>query len=309
MLFGLVLQIIGNGGKEGTGTLQAALHITLHQVAKERDDVEGVVLGRQVHVRGKQGFNEPFTDLTVGIGQTIDLEITVIALNGQITALVEHRDGTRYLFRRRIKLLIGSLNTFQRTHIEVCMAQNIYQESRRARGEPIVLVFFGIESIEQAERVVNIRTSLTEMITVILPLQMQACLLVSLIISLGHPLNIGFQLRQQFLLGDAAEGTEVIAHTDILQIVQFAEDAQLAELADTRDKKKTEILPQPLERTEELAHLVAKLLLQKGIGITVKQRSIVLVNQHYNRLSGLGVGTQDDALQTLCRPLFLFLFP
>lgn len=147
------------------------------------------------------------------------------------------------------------------------------------------------------------------MITVILPLQMQACLLVSLIISLGHPLNIGFQLRQQFLLGDAAEGTEVIAHTDILQIVQFAEDAQLAELADTRDKKKTEILPQPLERTEELAHLVAKLLLQKGIGITVKQRSIVLVNQHYNRLSGLGVGTQDDALQTLCRPLFLFLFP
>lgn len=58
---------------------------------EERDDVEGVVLGRQVHVRGKQGFNEPFTDLTVGIGQTIDLEITVIALNGQITALVEHR--------------------------------------------------------------------------------------------------------------------------------------------------------------------------------------------------------------------------
>ena len=151
MLFGLVLQIIGNGGKEGTGTLQAALHITLHQVAKERDDVEGVVLGRQVHVRGKQGFNEPFTDLTVGIGQTIDLEITVIALNGQITALVEHRDGTRYLFRRRIKLLIGSLNTFQRTHIEVCMAQNIYQESRRARGEPIVLVFFGIDALwEQA---------------------------------------------------------------------------------------------------------------------------------------------------------------
>ena len=46
------------------------------------------VLGRQVHVRGKQGFNEPFTDLTVGIGQTIDLAITVIALNGQITALV-----------------------------------------------------------------------------------------------------------------------------------------------------------------------------------------------------------------------------
>lgn len=74
---------------------------------------------------------------------------------------------------------------------------------------------------------------------------MQACLLVSLIISLGHPLNIGFQLRQQFLLGDAAEGTEVIAHTDILQIVQFAEDAQLAELADTRDKRNGDIAPAP----------------------------------------------------------------
>ena len=137
---------------------------------------------------------------------------------------------------------------------------------------------------------------------------MRTSFLVSFAVGFGHLPDVGFQLCQQFLLGDAAEGTEVIAHTDILQIVQFAEDAQLAELADTRDKKKTEILPQPLERTEELAHLVAKLLLQKGIGITVKQRSIVLVNQHYNRLSGLGVGTQDDALQTLCRPLFLFLF-
>ena len=250
-----------------------------------------------------------FTDLTVGIGQTIDLEITVIALNGKITALVEHRDGTRYLFRRRIKLLVGSLNTFQSAHIEVCMAQNIYQESRRARGEPIVLVFFGIESIEQTERVVNIRTSLAEMITVVLPLQMQAGLFVSFTVGFGHLPDVGFQLCQQFLLGDAAEGTEVIAHTDILQIVQFAEDAQLAELADTRDKKETEILTQPLERTEELAHLVAKLLLQKRIGIAVEQRSIVLVNQYHNRLAGLGVGTQDDALQTGSRTLFPFHFP
>ncbi len=90
----------------------------------------------------------------------------------------------------------------------------------------------------------------------------------------------GFNCVQQFLLGDAAEGAEVIPHTDVLQIIQFTEDAQLAELADSRDKKKTKILPQPLERTEELTHLIPKLLLQKGIGITVKQRSIVLVNQH-----------------------------
>ena len=37
---------------------------------------------------------------------------------------------------------------------------------------------------------------------------MQACLLVSLIISLGHPLNLGFQLRQKFLLVDAATARE-----------------------------------------------------------------------------------------------------
>ena len=50
MLFGLVIQIIGNGGKEGTGTLQAAIHITLHQVAKERDDVEGVFTRKTMNV-------------------------------------------------------------------------------------------------------------------------------------------------------------------------------------------------------------------------------------------------------------------
>lgn len=40
MLFGLVLQIIGDGGKEGSGALEAALDVTAQHVLDEVDDVE-----------------------------------------------------------------------------------------------------------------------------------------------------------------------------------------------------------------------------------------------------------------------------
>ena len=103
---------------------------------------------------------------------------------------------------------------------------------------------------------------LAEMITVILLFQVGTCLLEGLVVRLGHPLDVRLQFRQQLLLGDAADSTEVITHANVLQIVQFAEDTHLAELADARDEKETEILPHPLEGTEEITHDSPQLALQ-----------------------------------------------
>ena len=97
------------------------------------------------------------------------------------------------------------------------------------------------------ERIIDVGTILTEMIAVVLPFQVSASFLISPIVCLGHSLDVRFQVCEQFLLGDAAECTEIIVHADVLQIIQFAEDAQLAELADAGDEEKAKILPQPLE--------------------------------------------------------------
>ena len=85
---------------------------------------------------------------------------------------------------------------------------------------------------------------LAEMIPVILPLQMRTGSFVRLTVRQSHPLDVRTKLVQQLPLGDAAYRAEVIPHTDVLQIIQLAEDAHLAELADSRDKEETKILPQ-----------------------------------------------------------------
>ena len=103
---------------------------------------------------------------------------------------------------------------------------------------------------------------LAEVVTVILLLQMYASLFVSFLVRFCHPFDIRLQFSQQFLLRNATKSAEIITHTDILKIVQFAEDTQLTEFTDTRQEKKAEILSQPFERTEEFTHLIAKFPLQ-----------------------------------------------
>ena len=106
---------------------------------------------------------------------------------------------------------------------------------------------------------------LAEVVTVILLLQMQASFIVSFTVCFSHSSDIRFQLRQQFLLGDTAQCTEVITHTDVFQVVQFTEYTHLAEFADSRNKKEAQILSQTFKRTEKLAHFVAELLLKRNI--------------------------------------------
>ena len=150
---------------------------------------------------------------------------------------------------------------------------------------------------------------LAEMIPVILPLQMRTGCFVRLAVRPSHPLDVRTKLVQQLPLGDAAYRAEVIPHTDVLQIIQLAEDAHLAELADSRDKEETKILPQSLEGTEKLTQLIPKLLLQGDVGIAVQKRSIVFVNQDNDRQTGLFIRTADHTLQTGGRSLFLLFRP
>ena len=207
-----------------------------------------------MHVGWKQRLYKSLPDFPVGVSQVVNAEIGVISFDSKITALIEHRNRTHDSFGRCVELLVDSLDTFQGTDIEIGLTKQVYQESRSARREPEVLVLLCIEGVEQAERVIDVGTMLAEMITVIPLFQMNTCFLESFVVRFGHPLDVRFQFRQQLLLGDAADSAEVIAHADILQIVQLAEDTHLAELADAGDEKEAEILPHTLEGAEEIAH-------------------------------------------------------
>ena len=50
--------------------------------------------------------------------------------------------------------------------------------------------------------------------------------------------NIFFQNGVQFILGDAADGRKLRIHTDVGKIIDGAEDAELREFCDSRDKGK-----------------------------------------------------------------------
>lgn len=100
------------------------------------------------------------------------------------------------------------------------------------------------------------------MITIILLLQMNTCLSIRLTVGLRHYFNIGLHLCQQFLFRDTANATVIIRHADILQIIQFAENAHLAKLADTCQEKEAEIFSTLLQRAEKVAHNASDFFLQ-----------------------------------------------
>lgn len=86
-----------------------------------------------------------------------------------------------------------AVSPVQAAHVEVRTAKDIYQEGERASGEPEVFVFPEVEGVEQAERIVDVRACLAEVVAVILPLQVRTGFLVCFAVGFRHPLHVGFQ--------------------------------------------------------------------------------------------------------------------
>lgn len=68
MLLGLVLQIVGYGGEEGAGTLQATLDIATQHVFNKVDDVKNVLSRALMYESRQQTFDEATPHLLIGVG-------------------------------------------------------------------------------------------------------------------------------------------------------------------------------------------------------------------------------------------------
>ena len=79
------------------------------------------------------------------------------------------------------------------------------------------------------------------MIAVIKMRQLRQALLVCHAKRFAQSLYIRFHLRGKLCLADTADGRVLVEHADVIEIVEFAEDAELREFGDTRDEDKLQI--------------------------------------------------------------------
>jgi hypothetical protein len=110
----------------------------------------------------------------------------------------------------------------------------------KAYAEPVIIHFLLGEAIQQAVRIEDIRRWPSEVITIIMVFQLLDGLLPAQFQMLGKSIDIIAHLGQQFLLGDAADAGVWLVHTDIRDVIELAEDAELRELRDARQEDETE---------------------------------------------------------------------
>jgi hypothetical protein len=78
----------------------------------------------------------PIRDFLVGIAQSIDT--LIIVLDRQISALIQYGNRVADIISRRIELVFCSDDAFKLWHLDIVLYQKFQQESRCARGKPVV---------------------------------------------------------------------------------------------------------------------------------------------------------------------------
>ena len=111
-----------------------------------------------------------------------------------------------------------------------------------------------------------------------------------------------------FFFRNAADGSIRFIHTDVLDIIQFTEDAQLGKLCDTGEEHKTQIRITSFQRTIEIAHHIPKDRQILFLMNNVKKRSVVFINEDNDLPTGLLANTADQSGETIIQSHFLTHF-
>ena len=116
------------------------------------------------------------------------------------------------------------------------LPQLLHQEGRRAALEPVTPEGSVLEGVEESEGVEDVGRGPCEMIAVILTPEGGECLLTCRALLGGHSVEVAGHLREDLVHRDAAHSCKLLVHADVLQVVQFAEDAELGKLRDAREE-------------------------------------------------------------------------
>ena len=112
---------------------------------------------------------------------------------------------------------------------------------RSPRLEPVAAVSSGLESVEEAERVVYPRGVRAEMVSVIVLLQLCAGLFVGLSVVQREGPDVLIEVPEELGFAHAADVGVLLPHGDVLQVIEVAEDTDLAELRDPREECEADV--------------------------------------------------------------------
>ena len=119
------------------------------------------------------------------------------------------------------------------------------------------------------------------MITIIELRQLCQAFLIRHIQGFTHSLNIRLHLRGKLCLADATDRRILVEHADIVEVVEFAEDAELRELGDTCDEGELQVWVELFQRTIEVLHDKTQLLEVILLMHNIQQRSIIFIDNDY----------------------------
>ncbi len=116
-----------------------------------------------------------------------------------------------------------------------------------------------------------------------------------------HAADVGREVVAKFLFRDAADGMEILAHGDVLQTVQAAEHAQLAELRHTREHGETYVPVTGLQGAVKGLQCAAVLVLQSLVADGLQHGFVVFVHEDDHTMSRLGIRLLDDISKPLLK--------
>ena len=153
---------------------------------------------------------------------------------------------------------------------------------------------FVVERIQYAVWGINVLALLGEMIAIVVAFQFGVCLFQSDIQSLGIFLYARAENSVEFFLGDTTKPRILVEHGNLLQVVQFGEDAHLGELCYTRDEDELQVcallLDHLIEPTQKGAHAFELFLVIKQ----AHEWGIVLVKNDHCFFACLLVGIMNQ---------------
>ena len=154
-------------------------------------------------------------------------EIQVIIFNGQITALVNHRQRLLHIGLVVDELLGTVITAGQFVQVLLRVVQQADEIGRCTAGEPIVAKLQLRERVQQTKGIIDIRQVVAEMIAVVAELQLLPHPFRRRPVSLGQFFYRLSKIAVQFVLRDATQSLVLSIHADVIGLVETAEHTDL----------------------------------------------------------------------------------
>ena len=241
--------------------------------------------GRYVGIVGQQKIEESAFDLLVGVAQCIEACFVVVASDGEISALINHRDGVlvnRVHVAQALWVHFPSFHIFQP---HVGGFQPFGQKGWGARLEPVIVDVFLAQGPSSGCRVVKIDAIAAESVAVVGAAQGFSGLGAAHLLALRQ---LGYGLAEvavNLVFRHTAKGLIFFRHGYVGEVVQLAEYAHLCWILWRPWAEPGTGWHPGFQRAVEgfEHHLVV--LLQRFVGEAVNQRLVIFVNQHRHLLS------------------------